>query len=529
MNFSKLLGLVILLSPFSLIAQTPTAPITEKCGITAETAAVIRQRLMDNRRAFSTQDVQRLVNGRNITYVPVTIHNVSADAAGTGRTNETTIMAFFCGLNAIYADQNVQFFLHSPIRERVSNFIYQNAFTSTARSNMLSYRVPNTVNLIIGASVSNPRASFYDGGGDFVFLLQAQLSPEAKTEAHEIGHFFTLNHTFYGWEGTDAEADYPNQDVPSLVPHSSGFFSFVPESVARTGAQANCQTAADGFCDTEADYYSDREPCPYNPTVRDQHGATLIPDESNIMCYAFDACVNNFSTEQKAAIAVDIAARSWVSQTPSNTTDVTTTPSVISPQNNTQLGSINNSTVRLEWAPVAGATWYYIEVLGTNFPGVWLPNVNDVIFKGIQYNGNTHFNLSTANLVAGQRYVWRVKALNPVSTCAPLSTYSRFEAVTNTTTAIGDLPIEQQMTFKVMGNPITTSSIPVSIYAAEDIVGSVRLFGLDGREVITLTKQTFSQGESLLQLPANDLANGVYLAVLMTERGQLQQKIVIQR
>lgn len=438
-------------------------------------------------------------------------------------------MAFFCGLNAIYADQNVQFFLHSPIRERTSNFIYQNASTTTARNHMLSYRVPNTLNMIIGASVSNPRASFYDGSGDFIFLLQQMLTPEAKTEAHEIGHFFTLNHTFYGWEGTDAEADYGGQNVPTMVPHSSGFFSFPPEAVARTGAQANCQTAADGFCDTEADYYSDREPCPYAPTVRDQHGATLVPDESNIMCYAFDACVNNFTTEQKAAIAADIAARSWVSQTPNNATDITTTPSVISPQNNTQLGSINNSTVRLEWAPVAGATWYYIEVLGTNFPGVWLPNVNDVIFKGIQYNGNTHFNLSTANLVAGKRYVWRVKALNSVSTCAPLSTYSRFEAVTSTTTAIGDLPLEQQMTFKVMGNPITTSSIPVSIYAAEDIVGSVRLFGLDGREVITLTKQTFSQGESLLQLPANDLANGVYLAVLMTDRGQLQQKIVIQR
>lgn len=529
MNFSKLLGLVTLLLPFLLTAQTPATTTTPECGVSVETANLIRQRLMDNRSSFTRQDIQRLTNGRTITYVPVTIHNVAGDAAGTGKTGEATIMAFLCGLNAIYLDQDVQFFLHSPIRNRVSAFIYQNAGTTTARSNMLSYLVPNTMNLIIGASVSNPRASWYDGGGDFIFLLQQMLTPAAKTEAHEIGHFFTLNHTFYGWEGLDAEATYGGTSVPASVTSSSGWFSFRPEAVARTGAQANCQIRADGFCDTPADYFSDRTACPYNPTVLDPHGVSMNPDETNIMSYAFDACVTNFSTEQKAAVAMDIATRNWVSQTPSNTTDVTAVPAVISPQNATQLGSITNPTVRLEWAPVAGATWYYIEVLGTNFPGLWIPNSNDVIYRAIQYNSNTFLNLSTADLVAGKQYVWRIKALNSTSTCAPLSPYSRFEAVTSTTTAIGALPLDQQMSFKVISNPITTSYIPVSVYAAEETIGSVRLFSMDGREVSTLTKQAFVQGESLLQLPADNLVNGMYLAVLMTEKGQLQQKIIVQR
>ena len=52
---------------------------------------------------------------------------------------------------------------------------------------------------------------------------------------------------------------------------------------------------------------------------------------------------------------------------------------------------------------------------------------------------------------------------------------------------------------------------------------------MDGREALSLTKQNIPQGESLLQLPAEDLSNGMYVAVLFTDRGQLQQKLIIQR
>lgn len=528
MNLKQLVVLIIILFPYLSKAQTKSSTPNNgfKCGVSVEAGALIKQRLMDNRSKFTRQEVQDLMNKRTTTYIPLSIHNVAADAAGTGRISEQVIFGFLCGLNALYADQDVQFYIHNQIYNRVSNAIHINASTNTARNHMLNFRVAGTLNLIVGASSQNQAASWYDPGGDFVFLLHAQLSNEAKTEAHEIGHFFTLNHTFYGWEGIDATT-YNGQNVPATV--GSGWSAQATETAPRTGSQANCATAADGFCDTPADYFSDRLSCPYTPQMFDRYGNTIDPDESNIMSYALDACVTNFTTDQKAAIAADIAARSWVSGSPTSTVDVTATASAVSPANATQLGSITNSTVHLDWTDVPGATWYYVEVYGTSIPGIWLPNLNNVIYKGLVYSANSHFDLPTTNLVAGAHYVWRVKGLNAVSTCGPVSTYSRFEAVTSITTDIQDLPIEKQMTLTVNSNPITTSFIPLSIYSAEDVVGSIRIYGMDGREALTLAKQSISQGESLIQLPAEDLANGMYVAVLVTERGQLQQKLIIQR
>ncbi|CAA6812383.1 MAG: Metalloprotease [uncultured Aureispira sp.] len=529
MNLKKIALFVTLFIPFLLNAQATNTSSNDdfKCGISEETAALIKQRLMANRQLFTRQEVVDLVSNRAITYVPVTIHNVAANASGLGKTSEQTILAFLCGLNAIYADQDVQFFMHGPIRDRISNNIYTNAGTSTSRNQMLSYRVSNTLNLIIGASTTNPTASWYDRNGDFVFLLQQMLTSAAKTEAHEIGHFFTLPHTFYGWEGNTVNTTYPSGVLPSCT-ISGGFFSHTPERVARTGPRANCQTAADGFCDTPADYFSSRLNCPF-PAFSDCDTVPLTPDESNIMSYAFDACVTTFSPEQEAAIAMDIATRTWATNTPPTTTDITGLALPVSPLSGAQLGDINNSTVLLEWTPVTGATMYYVEVYGTQFPGLWYPNVNDPIYKGISYTTNPQFNLSTANLVAGSRYAWRIKAINSLSTCASFGSYATFEATTGVTTGLKDLPIEKQMSFSANANPITTSSIAFSVYSAEDVVGSIKIYSIDGREVLSLTKQEISTGDSMIQLPADGLENGLYVAILVTDRGQLQQKIILQR
>jgi hypothetical protein len=277
MNLKKLVLTLTFLVPIFAFGQTTSPNNHIKCGISAETAALIKERLMENRRNFSTQEVLDLTSGRTITYIPVSFHNVAENAAGNGKTSEATILSFLCGLNALYADQDVQFFIHNAIYNRISTFIYNNASSSTSRNQMLSYRVSNTLNLIIGSSINNQVASWYDGQGDFVFLLQSMLTAEAVTEGHEIGHFFTLPHTFYDWEDQTATTLYPSGIIPPscTVPHP-WFGSFTPERVPRTGPRANCTTAADGFCDTPADYFSDRLNCPF-PAFQDCDSVPFNP------------------------------------------------------------------------------------------------------------------------------------------------------------------------------------------------------------------------------------------------------------
>lgn len=495
----------------------------QNCAVNTTAGALIKQRLMANRNLFTRQEVTGMMNARAITYLPLTIHNVS-NTSGEGATPIEVILSFVCGLNQLYADQDIQFFIHGQIRNLTSDFLDANSRTTQSAFVMLQQKVANTINLYVGRSLFYPSqgtTSFYSPNGDYIFLQQAMLSPEAKTEGHEIGHYLSLPHTFFGWEGTNAQTQYNGVNAPLAI---GGVHT---ERVTR-GASANCATAADGFCDTEADYHSTAtvQGCNFTPATLDPIGAILDPDETNIMSYYEDACQTSFSTEQKAAIAMDVVVRNWATNTPPSTVEVTGIATGIAPTNN-GLEVVDNSTIRLEWTPVTGATWYLLEVYGTTLPGVWIPNTNDVKYKGIVTTGNSYYDLATADLTVGAHYAWRVKALNQYSTCAGLSSYNKFEATSSID--IKKIPIAQQMSLKVNNNPITTTDIPLTIYSTEAIVGSIKIYAMDGKAIVSLAKQTINEGESMVQIPAEGISNGMYLAVIVTDRGSLQQKFVVQR
>ncbi len=509
---------LILTSLFTLVVFFNVLAQKLDCGLSDATAVMIKQRLMQNRMLYTKQQVHDLMSNRTITYIPVSFHSVS-NSSGQGAATEKEIFAFLCGLNALYIDQDIQFFIYNQIHFRVSDAIDDDASSNASSQTMDNWSIPGTMNITIGRSLSNQWASWYSWS-DYIFLLKTMMTPQAKTEAHEVGHFFGLPHTFYGWEGESAESDYGGSNAPSLIN------GHPVEKVSRTSG-ANCTTAGDGFCGTEADYFSSRTACPYIVTVKDPVGASLDPDETNIMSYASDACISTFSYDQKAAIAVDVAQRTWVSNTPNGTTDLSlTSPSAISPLNNTQFGPISNPTLRLDWT--GGAPWYYLEVYGTIIPNVWVPDVSDVIYRGYHYNGNSFYDLPTSNLQAGKFYVWRVTPISNYSTCASPSPYNKFEAVSSAT-SLKELPLEKQMSLQINSNPVTSSYISLSVYTAEDLVGTLRIYSSDGREVLSLSNEMLLQGESSVQLPASNLVNGVYLVVLTTERGLLKQKVIVQR
>ena len=88
-----------------------------------------------------------------------------------GAATEKEIFAFLCGLNTLYADQNVQFFIHNQIHFRQSDAIDSDASSVASETTMSNWQIPGTINITIGRSINNQWASWYSYS-DYIFLLK---------------------------------------------------------------------------------------------------------------------------------------------------------------------------------------------------------------------------------------------------------------------------------------------------------------------------------------------------------------------
>lgn len=138
-----------------------------------------------------------------------------------------------------------------------------------------TYAIANMINVYVVGSIIPPiEAGFAGKVGNFMVLSHGCLS-DPKCWSHEMGHFFSLAHTF---------------DI-------SGGVEFVDES--------NCAAAGDSICDTPADI----NPIPLSPspitaacqwvgTNTDPHGQFYTPIIGNIMSYHPSACKTPFTVGQ---------------------------------------------------------------------------------------------------------------------------------------------------------------------------------------------------------------------------------------
>lgn len=503
----------------SVMAQHQHTP---KCAVNRDMAAMIKSRMMEERARFSQEEIQQMMaqrGGSSTTYIPLTLHIVG-DNTGSGYADLDDVLDMFCGLQQDYLTQNIQYYLNGQFRYINNTTLYNNAFSVGGNSVMNSNKVSNSLNAYVGPSINDQSASFYQpnwgGAGDYVFLLTAQMldaTPQtAPTTSHEFGHFFTLPHTFDGWEGTNYDDVYAGANAPVNI-------GGVPvERVART----NCLTAGDGFCDTEADYFSDRTPCPYTGVAKDPIGTQLDPDETNIMSYFYDACVNNFSTEQKTAITTNITNRGWTNFTPPTTVELTGAATLVSPAHNSQVNLLGATDITLTWDAMPDATGYYIEV-DRSFNGSPIES----ILKAVVYN-TTSYTFPASSLQALKQYRWKVRPFNAVYTCP--STEAAFNFITvSVTTGVDDVETVAGLTMEAMPNPVTGEEVRIAIQSQKDAIAGVRLYSMEGKLLVNMENEAIYAGETNLYLPTNALPNGVYVLTLTTEWGSSQQKIVVNR
>ena len=333
----------------------------------------------------------------SVTYLPIKIHIVGNDLGGSYYRFNTLLDAF-CTLNSQYEPYGWQFYIYEGVNYINSETL--NRHTSGYRQIINNQSDPDVANMFF-VDDPNGACGYYSGWGGpnnqgYMAIQDGSCAaPDNSTIAHELGHFFSLPHTFFGWEGR-------NPSEPA---------TFNDERVDGS----NCGFAGDYFCDTPADYISNRWRCPYNQVKSDFNGDQYQVDGTFFMSYSNDACTDKFSDEQVDAMQAYLdLERAYMKaiQYPGYQVITDTTEITFPPLNAT---GVPSNYASLAWKPVANATHYYLELkFNTPSPNILL----DTIVTGTS--------IILEDLLPFRSYAFRVRAFNPYSTCSPVTIFSLF-------------------------------------------------------------------------------------------------------
>ena len=256
-SFKRYVSLFLLLSSFSLFSQVKksntaaTKPLNQK---TTHTTSV--------QQAASTAPIKCLNKKLSLA-----IHIIT-DSLNNTNVTQTQIDNALATLNADFAPICLSFFKCK--QDTIYNYKYYqfNQVQETPEVHNL-YEVHNMINVyIVGSIVPAPEAGFAGKTGDYMVLTHACLS-DGKCWSHEMGHFFSLAHTFETANGAE----------------------LVNES--------NCVTAGDFICDTPADINpAPITGCQWTGTNTDINGDYYTPIIGNIMSYHPAPCKTPFTIGQ---------------------------------------------------------------------------------------------------------------------------------------------------------------------------------------------------------------------------------------
>lgn len=395
--FSNILFL-ILSSQLSIIAQSKGF-----CGSGLIENHLIRERMIHNR------DVEPVFLQRTgaIKYVPLN-YLLTAKADGTGRLRYIKVLENICEINKIFQDQEISFYLKGIV-DINNTFLYDDPSSTFGIAEITKQNklYKNSINLFVAskANVSNPGVlAFYSPNGDYLVSEAAQVSTNGYILAHEIGHYLSLAHTFYGWETTTYDC---SQACPTSV--SLGNINVAVEYVDRellVNGKKHCLNSADGFCDTPADYNCGFgfNGCKWNGCFVDPENKGLDPDEANIMSYFLNNCHRYFSAEQKDAMARDYASaqRSHLKTPVHNPL-----PPVTEAPGSPSVDIKGYNSVSFKWNAVPNATHYILEYATVNLS-------NNSTYKNYII---TRTDTTITNLTKGLKYQWRVTAFNFSNPC----------------------------------------------------------------------------------------------------------------
>ncbi len=440
-------------------------------------------------------------------YVPVTLHLVGDDAGSGHFPLEQAIQAM-CLLNAQFEPTRIRFYLMPTDPVRYYNNSSWNDHDFSDGFDMLSTVVPplrNRLNIFV---VANPAGNCGYAWLDAVVMRTTCSGPDNITWAHEVGHHFSLPHTFSGWEGF--EWNY-GVAAPEQI---DGYWV---EKVDRT----NCLWAGDGFCDTPPDYLNYRWQC--DSTGRslsaqlDPDGVSFRSDGSLIMSYSFDRCSGRFSPEQIMAMRLSLRFQHesylQMSQPLSELPDDSQVE-LVSPLDSTT--AVQYNQIELRWKKVPGARYYVVEVSRT-------PTFSQRFFSETLIDAD-HI-VITKKMPNNWTLFWRVRAYSDWDLCQPYANAQVGSFRTQNLSITNEL--ERRIAIMLKPNPASAGQ-PAQILAQVDNAADVfiLLYDATGR-LCWQTMARFYPGENTVDLPVAQLESGVYTLILRNELGAIIRRCVV--
>ncbi|MCF8246248.1 MAG: zinc-dependent metalloprotease [Saprospiraceae bacterium] len=487
----------------AIIFTSVTAHAQRYCGVSTEMGANIMEQMQSNRN-----EMRDYVHTRGaITYVPVRFFLV-ANSDGTGRASERAGLQTLCHLNENYLDQDIQFYL-KEFKYINSNSIYSDPMSFSGSNAIANQMIYNAMNIFIVHEMSEEGVLAYyqpdagPNGNDWIVSLENSVGTEPVI-SHEVGHFFSLNHTFYGWECSGGWDE---------AVHGNPVGSFGPCGQPNEKVNmSNCSTSGDAICDTPADYMFPNNNCAYTQNAKDVNGQLLSPDIHNFMNYVYGCSDYHFSDDQKTEIQNSLFSsnRNYIrpNYTP-NLAAVTGTPTIVSPQNNETISTYN--AVPLEWTAVPGADKYSIKLT--------IPNVSTTY---VVVNSNS---VVLSNLTPNTNYLWNVVGFNEYSTCGGTSGQKIFK----TGDQLSDtFTIPELASWNLSPNPVRVGTpFFINIETTASIQPTISIYNMTGQLVMEFPSNEFKAGESSFEVATSDLTAGIYFVTLRTENDFQTQRLSV--
>ncbi|RMF02177.1 MAG: T9SS C-terminal target domain-containing protein [Bacteroidetes bacterium] len=371
---------------------------------------------------------------------------------------------------------------------------------------MAENNLPNVINCYVVESPAG-NCGYFSPGLDGIALAKGCLAPSDHTWAHEIGHFLSLNHTFFGWEYYDEEVNF---DLPA----PEFLNGWEVEKVDRS----NCQTAGDGFCDTPADYLAFRWNCNNRneSTIEqtDPNGVVFRSDARYIMSYSSDRCATIFSEEQIGAMRANLLEEraELIGPQPELSDILIPDTEQVTPIYPTADDLLTIRSVTIEWEPIPNADSYIVQLNPFR--------VFSVVFNEFIVNEPR---ITFDALLSNETYYWRVKPINETDTCHPFTRPNSFDTGTVVSSREAQLPEDMISLFP---NPVTQEVFTLDIQAGKAASGYWQLRNSKGQVVQAQNIRTDGFGVQQ-RISTAGLPTGMYWLRLVLDDKQLTKKVII--